>query len=87
MHGNAFFDPAPSGNPEAIAISAEEQDEVRACIGELPLPMKAVITCRLLADLSIAETAAIMNWPQGRVRVTYSRAMRKFKEVWERRNP
>jgi len=80
-----MFEPDPSANPEETTIRLEEQAEVRACIDELPLPMKAVIICRLHAGLSIAETATIMNWSQGKVRVTYSRALRKFKEVWERR--
>lgn len=75
----------PFADPEFAAISAEKRAQVRACIDQLPLAMKTVIICRLLSDLTIAETAEVMNWSPARVRVTYSRALRKFRIVWEER--
>lgn len=70
-------------NPEYAVVNGEERAKVRACIEQLPLAMKTVIICRLLYEMTIAETADVMTWSPARVRVTYSRAVRKFRAIWD----
>jgi len=73
--------------PEARAIYADEMTSVRACIDKMPEHMRAVLLCRAVNDLNTSETANVLGWSATRVRVTYSRALKKFKIAWCQANP
>ena len=71
------------GDPLGTAIERGEALAVRACITKLPENMRLVLLCRVYQGLSAVETAAVLGWTQPRVQVTYSRALRKFRDVWQ----
>jgi len=74
------------GDPLGTTIEHGEALAVRACITKLPENMRLVLLCRVYQGLSAVETAAVLGWTQPRVRVTYSRALRKFRDVWQTRD-
>src|SRR5690625_1132665 len=45
---------------------------------------RQVITLRKMEELSIKETAAILNWSEGKVKTTLFRAMKTLKKKLER---
>lgn len=55
--------------PEPAGVDAE------AALALLPMPARAVVVCRILFDLSTAETAAVLRIAEGTVRSRLSRAM------------
>ena len=71
------------GDPLGTAIQHGEALAVRACITQLPENLRLVLLCRIYRGLSAVETAAVLGWTQPRVRVTYSRALRKFRDAWQ----
>lgn len=71
------------GDPLEAAIRQSEGEAVRQCIQRLPEKMRLILLCRIYQGLSVAETAQILGWTEPRVRVTQSRAMRKFSMEWQ----
>ncbi|WP_433538000.1 SigE family RNA polymerase sigma factor [Micromonospora sp. CA-249363] len=51
------------------------REAVRAALGRLTRQQRAIVTLRYLEDLSVAETAAILNCSVGTVKVQSARAM------------
>ncbi|GIH13605.1 RNA polymerase sigma factor [Rugosimonospora africana] len=48
---------------------------------ELPLPQRAVVVCRVLLDLSTAETAALLGLAEGTVKSRLARALAALRAV------
>lgn len=70
----------PLNNPhETIALN-ERQKLVQSAIQRLEPKFRAVIVLRLIEGYSTAETAQLLNVPQGTVLSRLSRAQKKLKE-------
>lgn len=50
-------------------------DATAAMLAPLPVEARAVVVCRVVFGLSIADTAAVLNIAEGTVRSRLSRAM------------
>jgi RNA polymerase sigma-70 factor (ECF subfamily) len=79
-HGTASFssgEAAPS--PEEEALAHERRVALLAAIQALPERERRVITCRYLLELSEAETAAVLELPQGTVKSRLFRGLRRLR--------
>ncbi|MEU8244308.1 sigma-70 family RNA polymerase sigma factor [Actinoplanes missouriensis] len=66
----------PSERPEpAEGGVAENAVLAREALDRLPRPQRAVVTCRILLDLSTAETAEALRLTEGTVKSRLSRAL------------
>lgn len=74
-HGDA----APS--PEDLAESTEERDQLLRAVNALREDDRRVIACRYFLDLSSAETAGILRWPEGTVKSRLSRALERLRQA------
>lgn len=63
---------ADTAHPSAPPDGALAADDVLAL---LPVPQRAVVTCRVLLDLSTAETAAALGLSEGTVKSRLSRGL------------
>lgn len=63
-------DRAGDGAPDPVAGTAAQQ-----ALARLPLPQRAVVVCRVLLDLSTAETAALLRVAEGTVKSRLARAL------------
>jgi RNA polymerase sigma-70 factor (ECF subfamily) len=61
--------------PEELALQAVDSERVRAALDRLPDDQREVVVCRFFAELSPAETAALMGRSEGAVRVIQHRAL------------
>ncbi|MFI5934985.1 RNA polymerase sigma factor [Actinoplanes sp. NPDC051494] len=60
--------PTPAGSADSTVLA-------RHALATLPLPQRAVVTCRILLDLSTAETAAVLGLTEGTVKSRLSRGL------------
>ncbi|MFC7624810.1 RNA polymerase sigma factor [Microlunatus sp. GCM10028923] len=60
---------------EAMVITAVSAETLGAAVDRLPEPLRAVVICRYLLELSEAETAASLRVPRGTVKSRLSRAL------------
>lgn len=70
-------------DPAEHIATHDELTRIRCCIDTLPANMRLVLLCRLYQDLTNTETAQVLGWTAARVRVTYSRAIRRFTAAWK----
>lgn len=68
-------------DPNDSFATAEKKEIVHAAIQELDHDFRAVVVLRLIDGYSTAETAAILEIPQGTVLSRLSRAQKKLKEI------
>lgn len=68
--------------PEARTQHSETLRQIEVCLRQLPEAMRLVLICRAVHSYSTLETAAILEWSGTRVRVTYGRALKKFRSLW-----
>jgi len=63
------------------AVVAPETGDatVAEALTRLPVQQRAVVVCRVLLDLSIVDTAAVLDLPEGTVRSRLSRALRTLR--------
>ncbi|WP_189329040.1 RNA polymerase sigma factor [Actinoplanes ianthinogenes] len=54
---------------------------VREALAQLPTPQRAVITCRILLDLTTAETAAALSISEGTVKSRLSRGLSSLRSA------
>lgn len=59
----------PHAAPNDGALAAQD------ALALLPVPQRAVVTCRILLDLSTAETAAVLGLSEGTVKSRLSRGL------------
>ncbi len=71
--------PAPD-NPAAAAFEAASTEAALALIGELPNDQAEVVVLRVVADLDVAQVAAIVGKRPGAVRVLAHRGLRRLAE-------
>lgn len=72
---------APDGDPALTAERAADAAELRAAMEALPGDQREVLVWRFFADLSPAETAALMGRSNGAVRILQHRALVALREI------
>jgi RNA polymerase sigma-70 factor (ECF subfamily) len=72
---------APS--PEAEAEAAEERAALLRALADLPDDDRQVIACRHLLQLSVEETAGVLDVPEGTVKSRLHRALGRLRQVLE----
>jgi RNA polymerase sigma-70 factor (ECF subfamily) len=68
-------------DPESLAISGASRTALLDAVRALPERDALVVTCRYFLDLSEAETAQVLGWPQGTVKSRLSRALARLRPV------
>lgn len=69
------------GNVEDEAMASMSTVEVEALIGHLTAAQRDVILLRVIGDLSVAQTAHVLNTSEGAVRALQNRALRDLRKV------
>lgn len=72
--------PGGQHTPEDILLIQEEFDEALQLIGKLKRTYREVIILRGIKQLSVEETAAILQWSENKVRSTYHRARKALRK-------
>ncbi len=72
---------APVPSPEDDAVAAAERQAVMSAFAELDDTHRAVIVCRIFLELSVAETAAALDVPEGTVKSRLARALDKLEDL------
>ncbi|WP_338029528.1 RNA polymerase sigma factor [Gracilibacillus alcaliphilus] len=70
-------------SPEDQHLKQERKLNLHHSIHLLKQDYRDVIILRGIEDLSIRETAAILNWSESKVRVTFHRALKALKQEME----
>jgi RNA polymerase sigma-70 factor (ECF subfamily) len=52
-------------------------------LASLPWPQRQVFVLRVIQDRPSKETAALLGWPEVRVRVTLYRALKRLRQWWD----
>ncbi|MBY0122041.1 RNA polymerase sigma factor [Bacillus sp. S/N-304-OC-R1] len=71
-------------NPEASLHLNETNKELYSAIRQLKKTYRDVIILRGIKELSISETAEVLNWSEGKVRLTFHRAIKALQKEKER---
>lgn len=66
--------------PDEMAEMNDEMKKLLQALDECTGDQKMVIIMRYFQDLSIAETAQILKWTEGKVKTTQHRAIHKLRE-------
>ena len=66
-------------DPADVAIDHEKTHLVRTAIASLSEPTRTVVLCRIYMGLSNVETASVLGWTTTRVRVSYSRGIKRLR--------
>ena len=74
----------PALSPEAGAMRAQLRPYLQEAIGELPEDQRAVFVLRALEELSVEETAQVLDLKPETVRTRFLRARRKLQEHLQR---
>ena len=69
------------GIPEERLFQKEEHIELQRAISKLKLKYRNVVIYRGIWELSIKETAELLDCPETKVRVDYHRALKQLKEI------
>ena len=69
------------GIPEDNLYKKEEYKELQQAISKLKLKYRNVVIYRGIWELSIKETAELLDCPETKVRVDYHRALKQLKEI------
>lgn len=66
-------------SPEENQLANETKQQLHQAIAKLKQDYQDVIILRGIEELSVAETASILKWPDTKVRVTFHRALKALK--------
>lgn len=69
---------APMPSPEDDMVVAAERAAVMEAFARLDEPHRAAIVCRIFLELSVAESAAVLDVPPGTVKSRLARALAKL---------
>lgn len=72
---------SPTKSPEILAELNDEMRELLEALEKCSGDQKMVIIMRYFQELSIAETATILNWSEGKVKTTQHRAINKLRDL------
>lgn len=78
MAGDLPDRPATGGEPEAEMLRRARQQAVRDLLRMLNPEQRRCLELRFIRDLGVAETARLMDRPEGAVRALQHRALRKL---------
>lgn len=67
--------------PEEIVALNDEMQQLFIALQQCTPDQKSVISLRFLQEMSIAETAAIMDWTESKVKTTQHRAIQRLKQL------
>ena len=70
-------------SPEAAAMAAEDRRALLGALNRMAEEDRQVISCRYLLQLSVEETAAALDLPEGTVKSRLSRALSRLRELME----
>lgn len=70
-------------SPEAVQVAHETKQQLHQAISKLKQNYRDVIILRGIEELSIAETADILKWPDKKVSLTFHRALKALKKKME----
>ncbi|UOQ45480.1 RNA polymerase sigma factor [Halobacillus salinarum] len=72
--------PSPLPSPEELSGREETKAELLNKINALKANYRLVVILRSINELTVAETAAVLNWSESKVKTTYHRAIKQLKE-------
>ncbi|QOY37934.1 RNA polymerase sigma factor [Anaerobacillus isosaccharinicus] len=72
------FSATPYGIPEAQLDHLEEWEQLQWALLKLKPDFRNVVILRGLKELSIKETAEVLNWKETKVKVDYHRALKQL---------
>ncbi|GAA0454279.1 RNA polymerase sigma factor [Alkalibacillus silvisoli] len=67
--------------PDKIVQEDEEKQELYKAINSLKSNYREALILRGIKELSVSETASVLNWSNQKVRTTYSRALKALREA------
>jgi RNA polymerase sigma-70 factor (ECF subfamily) len=76
---------AGTSDPEAIAVSGDLQEQIRAAIARLKPDYQLVVALRLIEDMDYEEIARVIGKKPGALRVTLFRALQALRADLARR--
>ena len=71
-------------SPEKIALLNSQQKQFYEALRELKTSYQHVIILRRIQGFSTKETSSILNWSEGKVKMSLSRALAAFKKELEK---
>ncbi|KIL48100.1 hypothetical protein KR50_22670 [Jeotgalibacillus campisalis] len=71
--------------PYEIAELNESMKELYMCLDQCTTDQRMVVIMRYIQELSIAETAQILGWTEGKVKTTQHRAIKSLREKMSNR--
>lgn len=74
-------DTFPKNQPEASAVTLLTRETLIKAVKQLSTPQQECVTCRYLLDLSVADTARIMNMPENAVKQLQLRSKRSLQRL------
>jgi RNA polymerase sigma-70 factor (ECF subfamily) len=83
-HDSATRDAGESGQPEHAALRAQARGMIEAKIDSLPEVFRTVFILRAVEELSVEETATVLDIPEATVRSRYFRARGLLREALAR---
>lgn len=72
---------SPTKSPESFVELNDELRELLEALEKCTGDQKMVVIMRYFQELSIAETAEILNWTEGKVKTTQHRAIKHLREI------
>lgn len=72
---------SPMKSPEAFIELNDELRQLLEALEKCTGDQQLVIILRYFQELSIAETAAVLNWTEGKVKTTQHRAIKQLREL------
>ncbi|WP_347552180.1 RNA polymerase sigma factor SigX [Pseudalkalibacillus hwajinpoensis] len=67
--------------PEEILLQKEEVQAIYHCLKSCTIDQQEVLILRYIQELSINETAEILNWSVSKVKTTQHRALKALREL------
>lgn len=72
----------PIKNTETLLIEQEDINELFLAISKLKMSYKQVIILNKIQQFSIKETASILGWSEGKVKMQLSRGLKALKKLY-----
>jgi len=76
-------EPIEEKTPELILTMNEKHRSLYEAIQSLKPNYRDVLILRAIKELSVAETAEVLNWTENKVRITFHRALKALQEKKE----
>jgi RNA polymerase sigma-70 factor, ECF subfamily len=83
IFGFTSYEPKEEITPEVILSLNENNRNLYRVIQSLKSNYRDVIILRAIKELTVSETAEILNWNENKVRITYHRALKALKDKKE----